>query len=120
MLHLINPLADQDKGIKLIFNYLLINNDHLKIYEGDIEDESKLIVDLTNNDYSTGYGNGFSVISHGNMTLRFESDYHWRDAGWEALVELYDYKPQAPIALMAACENTIELLPGSMAETGET
>ena len=120
LLHLINPLADQDKGIKLIFNYLLINNDHLKIYEGDIEDESKLIVDLTNNDYSTGYGNGFSVISHGNMTLRFESDYHWRDAGWEALVELYDYKPQAPIALMAACENTIELLPGSMAETGET
>lgn len=120
LLHLINPLADQGKGIKLIFNYLLINNDHLKIYEGDLEDESKLIVDLTNNDYSTGYGSGFTVVSHGNMTIRFESDNKWRDAGWEALVELYNYKPQAPIALMAACENLIELLPGSMAETGET
>ena len=120
LLHLINPLADQGKGIKIIFNYLLINNDHLKIYEGDLEDESKLIVDLTNNDYSTGYGSGFTVVSHGNMTIRFESDNQWRDAGWEALVELYDYKPQAPIALMAACENLIELLPGSMAETGET
>ena len=114
LLHLINPLADNGKGIVVTFNYLLINNDHLKIYEGDLEDESMLIADLTCNDYSTSYSSGFTVTSHGNMTIRFTSDYHWRDAGWEALVELFTYTPKPPVALMQACDNFIELKGGSL------
>ena len=115
LLHLINPFAGSTttKGVKIIFNYLLINNDHLKIYEGDLEDPSKLIADLTCNDYSTNNFAGYTVMSHGNMTLRFESDYHWRDAGWDALVELWDYAPQPPVANMEACDSYVELLSGS-------
>lgn len=115
LLHLINPFAGSTttKGVKIVFNYLLINNDHLKIYEGDLEDPSKLIADLTCNDYSTNNFAGYTVMSHGNMTLRFESDYHWRDAGWDALVELWNYAPQPPVAVMEACESYIELLSGS-------
>jgi hypothetical protein len=115
LLHLINPFAGSTttKGVKIIFNYLLINNDHLKIYEGDLEDPSKLIADLTCNDYSTNNFAGYTVMSHGNMTLRFESDYHWRDAGWDALVELWNYAPQPPVANMEACDSYVELLSGS-------
>ena len=117
LLHLTNPLASQGKGIMVTFNYLLINNDHLYIYEGDLEDSENLIVHLTNNDYSTGYGAGYTVMSHGNMTIRFTSDYHWRDAGWEAAVKLYTYAPQPPVALMQACDNYVELLNGSQGTT---
>lgn len=115
LLHLINPFAGSatTKGVKIVFNYLLINNDHLKIYEGDLEDPSKLIADLTCNDYSTNNFAGYTVMSHGNMTIRFESDYHWRDAGWDALVLLWDYAPQPPVANMEACDSYVELLSGS-------
>ncbi len=115
LLHLINPFAGSatTKGVKIVFNYLLINNDHLKIYEGDLEDPSKLIADLTCNDYSTNNFAGYTVMSHGNMTIRFESDYHWRDAGWDAKVLLWDYAPQPPVANMEACDSYVELLNGS-------
>ena len=117
LLHLTNPLASQGKGIMVTFNYLLINNDHLYIYDGDLENSENLIVHLTNNDYSTGYGAGYTVMSHGNMTIRFTSDYHWRDAGWEAAVKLYTYAPKPPVALMQACDNYVELLNGSQGTT---
>ncbi|MBR1514046.1 MAG: chitobiase/beta-hexosaminidase C-terminal domain-containing protein, partial [Bacteroidales bacterium] len=118
LLHLVKPAGFDTKGIKIVFNYLLINDDHLMIYEGDLEDPDKLIVDLTNNDYSTGYGSGYTVMSHGNMTIRFTANYHWRDAGWDASVMLYDYTPQPPVAVMEACDNLIYLLPGSMSANG--
>lgn len=117
LLHLTNSLAGQGKGIKVVFNYMLINNDHLKIYEGDLENEANLIADLTCNDFSTNNYAGFTVTSHGNMTIRFESDYHWRDAGWEALVKLFDYAPQPPVANMQACASYVELLNGSKGTT---
>ncbi len=109
------------KGIKVTFRFLLINNDHLRIYDGSLADTSAstLIVDLTNNDFSTGY-NTFSVMSHGDMTIRFQSDHHWRDAGWVATITLEDYKPQAPVALMQACANNIVLLPCSKAAGNST
>lgn len=119
LLHLTNPLAGSGKGIMVTFNYVLINNDHLKIYEGDLEDEASLIADLTCNDYSTNNYAGFNVISHGNMTIRFESDFRWRDAGWEALVKLFDYAPQPPVANMQACASYVELLSGGMAPSIE-
>ncbi|MBR4452662.1 MAG: chitobiase/beta-hexosaminidase C-terminal domain-containing protein [Bacteroidales bacterium] len=103
VLNLVIPQGST-KGIKVTFRSLLINNDHLKIYEGDVVDETKLIVDLTNNDYSTGYGS-FSVMSHGNMTLQFKSDGQYRDAGWIAEVKLETFAPQAPIIMRKACDN---------------
>ena len=117
LLHLTNSLAGSGKGIQVTFNYLLINNDHLKIYEGDLENEANLIVDLTCNDYSTNNFAGFTVMSHSNMTIRFESDYHWRDAGWEAEVKLFNYAPQPPVANMQACASYVELLNGSKGTT---
>ena len=101
------------KGIKVTFRSLLINNDHLIIYEGnpgDSLDMSKRIVDLTNNDYSTDYST-FTVMSHGNMNIRFRADGHWRDAGWEAVVELDDFAPQAPVVMRKACDNQLVILP---------
>ncbi len=122
LLHLINPKASDGKGILVNFNYLLINNDHLKIYEGDLESPENLIADLTCNDFSTNNYAGFTVMSHGNMTIRFESDYHWRDAGWAAKVYLWTYAPQPPVANMQACASYIQLTPGSKAAgtNGET
>lgn len=116
LLHLVKPAGYDTKGIQITFNYLLINDDHLKIYEGDLENEENLIVDLTCNDFSTAYPQGYKVVSHGNMTLRFESNGQYRDAGWDADVRLWDYSPQAPVALMEACDNNIVLLPGSKGE----
>ena len=123
VLHLTNPVASIGKGIRIDFNYLLVNNDHLEIFEGDGTIAENLIVDLTNNDFSTGYdpndeiNQKYSVMSHGNMTIRFTSDYHWRDAGWHALLATWDYVPQPPVALMEACENNIVLLNGSKGTT---
>jgi len=113
LLHLVKPAGYDTKGIQITFNYLLINDDHLKIYEGDLEIEENLIVDLTSNDFSTAYPQGYTVVSHGNMTIRFESNNQYRDAGWDADVRLWDYTPKAPVALMEACESNIVLLPGS-------
>ncbi|MBO4542028.1 MAG: chitobiase/beta-hexosaminidase C-terminal domain-containing protein [Bacteroidales bacterium] len=120
--YLLHLIADNNAGgIKVTFDYLLVNNDHILIYEGDEENASALIVDLTCNDYSTGYGTGFSVMSHGNMTIRFISGEEYRDKGWEATVELVStYDAQAPVALMEACDSKIHLLPGSMSADGAT
>ena len=122
LLHLINPKASDGKGILVNFNYLLINNDYLRIYEGDLESPENLIAELTCNDFSTNNYAGFTVMSHGNMTIRFESDYHWRDAGWAAKVYLWDYQRQPPVANMQACASYIQLTPGSKAAgtNGET
>ena len=99
------------KGIKVTFRSLLINNDNIRIFDCAPSDTSAstLIADLTNNDYSTDYST-FTVMSHGTMTITFKSDYHWRDAGWWAQIELDDYAPQAPVAMKGACDNYIHLL----------
>ncbi|MBQ4478420.1 MAG: chitobiase/beta-hexosaminidase C-terminal domain-containing protein, partial [Bacteroidales bacterium] len=105
------------KGIKVSFRSLFINNDHLRIFEGipsDTANPLKLIVDLTNNDYSKAYNfENFSVMAHGDMTIIFSSDEKWRDAGWVATIELNDYEPQAPIAALQACADNVVLLPCS-------
>ena len=117
----LNNASPNTYGIKLTFNYLRINDDHLKIYEGDVEDPSKLIVDLTNNDYSKDENFvGFTVMSHGNMTIRFTSNSQYRDQGWDATIELATYTPQSPYAAMGICDSKIYLLPGSKAASGAT
>lgn len=106
------------KGIMVTFSSLLINDDSLIIYEGapgDSNDLSKRIVALTTTNYSTAYST-FSVMSHGNMNIRFRSNSQYRDAGWIASVKLYDFAPQKPIALKEACDNTVHILPTSIGE----
>ncbi len=120
LLHL-NNTSSGTLGIKLKFNYLRINDDHLLIYEGDAEDPNKLIVDLTNNDYdkNENFAN-FTIMSHGNMTIRFTSNSQYRDQGWDAEIELAAYAPQPPYAVMGICDSKISLLPGSKAASGTT
>ena len=119
LLHLNN--TSNNLGIKLTFNYLRINDDHLMIYEGDVEDPAKLIVDLTNNDYDKNEKfTNFTVMSHGNMTIRFTSNSQYRDQGWDAEIELATYAPQPPYAVMGICDSRIYLLPGSKAANGTT
>ena len=103
-------------GIEVEFTKLLINNDFLSFYEGNTVAEENLIGTFTNNDYSTSLcsaTNPFTVASHGNMTLHFSSDFHWRDEGWEAVVrrvQTSNFAPQPPVAVMAACDNMMSLL----------
>ncbi|MBR4452664.1 MAG: chitobiase/beta-hexosaminidase C-terminal domain-containing protein [Bacteroidales bacterium] len=106
------------KGIMVTFSSLLINDDSLIIYEGapgDSNDLSKRIVALTTTNYSTAYPT-FSVMSHGNMNIRFRSNSQYRDAGWIASVKLEDFAPQKPIALKEACANSVHILPTSIGE----
>ena len=110
----------EGKGVKVAFSKLLINNDFLYFYEGNVADEDNLISILTCNDYSNSLDD-FTVVSHGNMTIRFESDYHWRDEGWVATINQTDeFVPQAPVAAMAACANQMVLIPTCNADDGGT
>lgn len=107
-------------GIEIEFEKILINNDLLKFYEGNTVDEEKLIGAFTNNDYSSAIcssSNKVKVVSHGNMTIRFVSDYHWRDEGWVAKVfKTSTFTPQPPVAMLAACSNMMSLFPTSTGE----
>ena len=103
-------------GIKVEFTKCRVNNDFLYFYEGDAVDEANLISIITCNDYSSNMDE-FSVISHGNMTIRFVSDYHWRDEGWVATITRTEtFTPQPPLAVMAACSNQMVLIPTCNAE----
>ena len=107
----------EGKGIQVVFTKCRINNDFLYFYEGDAPDEANLISILTCNDYSSNM-DAFTVVSHGNMTIRFESDYHWRDEGWEATITQTDeFIPQPPVAVMAACANQMVLIPTCSVES---
>ena len=108
------------QGVRVEFSKLLINNDFLYFYEGDVVDDANLISILTCNDYSSSLDN-ITVISHGNMTIRFESDQRWRDEGWVATITQTDaFVPQPPVALMAACANQMVLIPTCNADAGGT
>ena len=110
----------EGKGVKVEFSKLLINNDFLYFYEGDVVDEANLISILTCNEYSSSLDD-FSVISHGNMTIRFVSDQRWRDEGWVATITQTDaFVPQPPVAVMAACSNQMLLIPTCNADAGGT
>ena len=120
-------------GIRIVFDSLLINNDMLYFYDGDIS-PNNLIGVYTCNDYHA-YSHGanqqvsvfglggriFSVTSHSYMTVRFVSDYHWRDFGWSALVTQVPYAPQPPtVAKLACSDNSFVLLPTSKGQYSTT
>lgn len=114
--YILTLTVPEGKGVKVEFSKLLINNDFLYFYEGDAVDEANLISIITCNDYSSNMDE-FSVISHGNMTIRFVSDYHWRDEGWVATITRTEtFTPQPPLAVMAACANQMVLIPTCNAE----
>ena len=124
---------NSSKGIQIVFDSLLINNDYLYFYDGDIS-PNNLIGVYTCNDYhaySHGTneqvsvfglgGNLFTVTSHSYMTVRFSSDYHWRDYGWRARVSQVSYTPQPPTIAKLACSNEeFELLPTSKGQYSTT
>ena len=102
-LTLTNPAGG---GIKIEFEKIQINNDVLSFYEGNGTSESALITTFTSTEYSSAYcssDNKLTVESTGTMTIRFTSDYHWRDEGWVAKVERTSFTAQPPVAMLAAC-----------------
>lgn len=107
-------------GVQIAFTKLLVNNDTLRFYEGNTVDPEHLIGEFCNNEYSTAFcseENPFTVTSHGNMTVRFISDFHWRDEGWEATItQTSAFVPQPPVAVMAACDNMVTLIPTCIGE----
>ena len=122
-----------NNGVKIEFNSLLINNDYLYFYDGDISDNN-LIGVFTCNEYHAYQHNGdsqisvfglngniFTVTSHSYMTVRFVSDHQWRDAGWVAQVSQVPFTPQPPAVAKLACTDDIfELLPTSKGQYSTT
>ncbi len=120
-------------GVKIVFDSLLINNDFLYFYDGDIA-PSNLIGVYTCNEYHAYKhsnseqvsvfglgGNIFTVTSHNYMTVRFVSDYHWRDFGWRAHVTQAAFTPQPPaVAKMACSDNSFVLLGTSKGQHSTT
>ena len=108
-------------GVRIEFEKILVNNDFLSFYEAS---DNSLIGTFCNNDYSTAFcssSNTLIVESHGDMIVRFQSDYHWRDEGWEAKVyrttatppNTTAFTPRPPVAVVAACDNNMSLIPTS-------
>lgn len=122
-----------NNGVKIEFESLLINNDFLYFYDGDISDNN-LIGVFTCNEYHAYQhgddsqisvfgmsGNIFTVTSHSYMTVRFVSDYHWRDAGWVAHVSQVPFTPQPPAMAKLACTNDqFVLIPTSKGQHSTT
>ena len=122
-----------NNGVQIEFESLLINNDYLYFYDGDISDNN-LIGVFTCNEYHAFLHNGdsqisvfglngniFTVTSHSYMTVRFVSDYHWKDAGWVAHVSQVPFKIQQPVVAKWACtDDTFELIPTSKGQYSTT
>lgn len=113
--HLTFMPADDSKGIQFAFDYLRVNNDFLRFYEGETVSADKLIAEFTNQDYSNDPDH-VVVMSHGPVTVWFKADGSYRDRGWSATVTLIDwtsntFKPAAPAPMMAACNNSFCILP---------
>ncbi len=120
-------------GVKIEFESLLINNDFLYFYDGDISDNN-LIGVFTCNEYHAYQHNGdsqisvfglngniFTVTSHNYMTVRFVSDHQWKDAGWVAHVSQVPFTLQPPAVAKLACTDDIfELLPTSKGKYSTT
>lgn len=120
------------KGVKIDFDSLFINNDTLYFYDGDISDDN-LIAKLSCNEYhafdhGTGLASVFgidetckvTVMSHSFMTVRFVSDYHWRELGWRATVTQAVFTPQPPAVAMEACDDHVFHLLGTSKGYAET
>ena len=113
--HLTFMPADDSKGIQFAFDYLRVNNDWLRFYEGESVNADNLIAEFTNQDYSNDPDH-VVVMSHGPVTVWFKADGSYRDRGWSATVTLVDwttssFKPAAPAPMMAACNNSLCILP---------
>jgi hypothetical protein len=87
---------------------LRLNDDVLKIYQGNGAVETNLITELTGNSQL-----GFSVMTDGPMTFQFSSNGQYREEGWYATVELVQtaMAPQAPFIQRATCSDMVEIFP---------
>ena len=75
---------------------LRLNDDVLKIYDGNGAVEANLIASLTGNS-----GTEFSVMSTGAITFKFVSNGQYREEGWFAEVELVQGQGQNPAPMAA-------------------
>ena len=134
-----NSMNNQE-GVKVTFDYLLINNDWLYVYEGESSSTGTLIAAFTgDNDYTDGVAgdgvhysadgeklgpyennnNKLTVQSTGAITFRFEADDHWRDHGWRATVQGVTAitQPTPPVVLMQKCANALQLFQTTVGST---
>ncbi len=90
---------------------LRLNDDVLKIYQGNGVVEANLITELTGNSQL-----GFSVMTDGPMTFQFSSNGQYREEGWYATVELVTtaMAPQAPFIQRATCSDMVEIFPTTL------
>lgn len=75
-------------------------------------ERAKATIPLACHTLSLG-GNIFSVTSHNYMTVRFVSDYHWRDFGWYAHVTQVPFAPQPPTVAKMTCSDDSFVLLGT-------
>ena len=102
--------ADNSKGIKFHFEYLRVNNDYIRFYEGNTVSDANLIAEFSNEAYLNN-PDAVDVISHGTVTVWFKADTRYRDRGWFAHVTLVNYAPTPPAVMMMACDNQFRILP---------
>lgn len=123
----------EQTGVVVTFNYLLVNDDYLAVYEGASVASGTLIGTYSNNDYTDGMqgdavhynattgdkigpfennGNKLKVMANGPITFRFTSNERFRDHGWDAVVEgVAEFsKPTSPVVLKQKCSNHFEIL----------
>ena len=98
---------DGDTGANIGQYSLRINDDHLYVYEGEGENASKLIVDLTGT-----IDESFSIMANGPITFKFVSNGSYREEGWAASVSsAATYVVQQPIIIKDECEDAVVLYP---------
>ena len=98
---------DGDNGADIGQYSLRINDDHLYVYEGEGENASKLIVDLTGT-----IDESFSIMANGPITFKFVSNGSYREEGWAASVSsAATYVVQQPIIIKDECEDAVVLYP---------
>lgn len=98
---------DGNTGANIGQYSLRINDDHLYVYEGEGENASKLIVDLTGT-----IEESFSIMANGPITFKFVSNGSYREEGWAASVSsAATYVVQPPIIIKDECDDAVVLYP---------
>ncbi|MBR4828293.1 MAG: choice-of-anchor J domain-containing protein [Muribaculaceae bacterium] len=89
---------------------LRLNDDVLTIYNGNGAVDENIIAELTGNTQQ-----GFSVMTDGPVTFKFESNSRYREEGWYATVELVqgNMAPQAPLIQRSTCSDQAEIFSGT-------
>lgn len=106
--------GEQDGNINSLGNWALrINDDHLYIYDGELDTPSKLIADLTGN-----IKDGFSVMADGPITFKFVSNGQYREEGWYATVTSSpNFEVQPPVIVKNECADVVDFYATTLGAT---